>query len=91
MKKNIPEIDKDKLITHNLEDAYLDDEIIKIGGREYKLLIDKNGCKTLLRYNEEYKIWVILKFADKTEANSIISTLSRQYIERMTSHHSINE
>ncbi len=54
-------------------------EII-INGTKYTYEENELGEKTLMRYNSKHNMWVKLHFCNVTQKNSIIETLTAQYI-----------
>ena len=46
----------------NVEKEIINEEDVYINGKTYKEITYEDGEQILKRYNEKYKMWVILKF-----------------------------
>lgn len=63
--------------------GYVEDIIID--GAVYRLIIE-NGIPTLLRFNEQYGVWIKLKFKGSKDGNLedyILGVLKNEYLKRV--------
>lgn len=72
---------------NNLTEEIIETNIIEYKGTKYEMFIENNNI-CLKYWDEEYKSWIILEFAGREDDSAekyIIDTLSKQFLERITS------